>query len=574
MSDYKPTQEQDNIVSAFTTGADLVVEAGAGAGKTSTLKLCAGATPRKRGLYLAYNKAIASEAQESFPPSVMCKTSHSLAFGSVGRQYAHRLKAPRQPAAITAGILGLTEPLVLGKDLKLHQQQVARLVMEGVQRFCYSDAPEPLRKHAPRLELLTPADNKELAKALHPLIVKAWQDISRIDGRLRFTHDCYLKLWALGNPQLPADYVLLDEAQDSNPCVSGLVNAQASAQKVLVGDACQAIYGWRGAVDAMSTFAGQRLYLSQSFRFGPAIAAEANKWLQLLASPLQLRGFDRIPSRIGMAHPADAVLCRTNGEAVRQAAVAVQLGQRAAIVGGGDDIRQLAEAAIELRLRGTTSHPQLIGFTSWAAVQDHVEHDAGGADLAVAVRLIDSMGAERVIHIIRSLVPEAAADIVLSTAHKAKGREWARVRVAEDFREPKPDESGQVHLDRGELMLAYVTVTRAQKVLERGGLDWVDGWVTGFPVIPSPRLPEPVEVPEPIPDPEPVEDLAGCTEGPGGTLVSPRCLRCGLPQQQCGCKVPPLTWSAMTGLDRAAFLARVRGLAAAAARPRVAQRSL
>lgn len=569
MSDYKPTQEQNAIVSAFATGTDLVIEAGAGAGKTSTLKLCAGATPRKRGLYLAYNKAIATEAQESFPPSVMCKTSHSLAFGSVGRQYAHRLKAPRQPARVTAEILGITEPLVLGKDVPpLHPQQVARLVMEGVQRFCYSADPEPLRKHAPRLELFAPEANRELGKALHPLLVKAWADISRIDGRLRFTHDCYLKLWAMGNPQLPADYVLLDEAQDSNPCVSGLVNAQVNAQKVLVGDACQAIYGWRGAVDAMSTFNGERLYLSQSFRFGPAIASEANKWLQLLGSPLYLRGFDKIPSRLGMAHPADAVLCRTNGEAVRQAAVAVQLGQRAAIVGGGDDIRQLAEAAIELRGRGTTSHPQLLGFTSWAMVQDHVEHDAGGSDLAVAVRLIDTMGAERVIQIIRSLVPEAAADIVLSTAHKAKGREWGRVRVAEDFREPKPDESGQVHLDRGELMLAYVTVTRAQQVLERGGLDWVDGWVTGFPVIPSPRLPEP------MPEPAPVEDLAGCTEGPGGTLVSPHCLRCGLPQRQCTCKVPPLTWSAMSGLPRTAFLARVRELTVASTRPRVAQRAL
>src|SRR5215216_5677207 len=111
-------------------------------------------------------------------------------------------------------------------------------------------------------------------------------------GRLRFTHDCYLKLWQLSDPHLPADYVLLDEAQDANPVVAAIVDRQAHAQRILVGDRCQAIYGWRGAIDAMSRFhADHRLCLSQSFRFGPAIASEANKWLQLLDAPLHLRGF-------------------------------------------------------------------------------------------------------------------------------------------------------------------------------------------------------------------------------------------------------------------------------------------
>jgi hypothetical protein len=30
-------------------------------------------------------------------------------------------------------------------------------------------------------------------------------------------------------------------------------------------------------------------------------------------------------------------------------------------------------------------------------------------------------------------------------------------------------------------MLAYVTVTRARQVLDRGGLGWVDGWLPGPP---------------------------------------------------------------------------------------------
>jgi hypothetical protein len=125
-------------------------------------------------------------------------------------------------------------------------------------------------------------------------------------------------------PRLPADYVLLDEAQDANPVVAAIVDRQTHAQRILVGDRCQGI-------DAMSRFhADHRLCLSQSFRFAPAIAAEANQWLGLLDAPLRLRGFDRIPSTVGPVAVPDAVLCRTNAEAVRQLLVAADTGRTAA----------------------------------------------------------------------------------------------------------------------------------------------------------------------------------------------------------------------------------------------------
>lgn len=41
-----PTQEQCDIVDAARTGANLVIEAVAGAGKTSTLKMVAAAIPK------------------------------------------------------------------------------------------------------------------------------------------------------------------------------------------------------------------------------------------------------------------------------------------------------------------------------------------------------------------------------------------------------------------------------------------------------------------------------------------------------------------------------------------------
>lgn len=68
----------------------------------------------------------------------------------------------------------------------------------------------------------------------------------------------------------------------------------------------------------------------------------------------------------------------------------------------------------------------------------------------------------------------------MSTAHKAKGREWARVRIAPDFT-PRPD-SDDIDatgcpvpgaIDEAEARLAYVAVTRVRRHLDPSGLAWV-----------------------------------------------------------------------------------------------------
>ena len=74
----QPTEEQQCIVAS--DARSLVVEAGAGTAKTTTLSLYAGARPRSRILYLAFNKSIQLEAAARMPPNVTCRTTHSIAW--------------------------------------------------------------------------------------------------------------------------------------------------------------------------------------------------------------------------------------------------------------------------------------------------------------------------------------------------------------------------------------------------------------------------------------------------------------------------------------------------------------
>lgn len=84
------TPEQSEIISY--KGRRLKVIAFSGTGKTSTLVKYALENNSERMLYLAFNRAIRDEAVSKFPKNVECKTSHQLAFASVGRNYTHKLR--------------------------------------------------------------------------------------------------------------------------------------------------------------------------------------------------------------------------------------------------------------------------------------------------------------------------------------------------------------------------------------------------------------------------------------------------------------------------------------------------
>src|SRR5699024_2832401 len=211
--------------------------------------------------------------------------------------------------------------------------------------------------------------------------------------------------------------------------------------------------------------------LTQSWRFGPAVANEANTWLAELGMGMRLLGNPGKVSRVGpLGGGPRTVLCRTNATAMGRAMSALAEGERAAIVGGTSSMRRLAEAARDLQAGRATSHPELFAFENWSQVQAYVQDQPEEAgELSTFVELIDDHGAEEIITATGKLGNEKGAQTLFSTAHKAKGREWAKVEVADDFREPKPGQK----VARADAMLAYVTVTRAMERLDNAGLAWI-----------------------------------------------------------------------------------------------------
>lgn len=469
------TGEQLAIVDAAHDGDTLAVEALAGTGKTSTLTEIARTMPNRRGLYLAFNKRVATEAEGKMPGNMAVSTAHAYAYQAVGKHYGNRLPGnpgfSRIKAQAMAKILRV-KPAMLDTGT-INPVALVRMAQATVNAFIKT-ADVGIEAHHIPSRIFT-YHSPVISEAILPVARQIWADLQLTNGKFYFSHDVYLKLWQLTNPVLPFSFVMFDESQDADPVIATVVERQA-IQRMYVGDRNQAIYGWRGAIDAMSKIKdARRLPLTKSFRFGPAIAEAANHWLHELGSTMRVQGHDPIRSIVGPMgdQPPRAVLCRGNGTALGWILSMHQLNVPVALAPGdskaGKDIARFAWAARDLMNGEGTDHPELVGFQTWKELVEYVEEEENTDDLKRMVGIINRVGIGGVIDAIKGLVTEDRARVTISTGHQAKGLEWDSVRVADDF-VPRLDEDENPIIDPESLMLNYVTVTRAKLHLDPGPL--------------------------------------------------------------------------------------------------------
>lgn len=467
----QPTEEQLTALNMAMDGKSFKIVAYAGAGKTTTLKLI-GERLRGRGLYLAFNKAIATEAQTKFPAHVECRTFHSLAYRHVPRDITAKLSLPRSSLDRLGNDLGLERVQVRrkieGKNqlVTLSPARLARFVSDAVSQFCSTHASYPASRHIPLPNWIAQDEAEQLRERLYPAVEQRW--LQSIDPRhsAGIGHDIYLKLWALSKPVIPADFLLFDEAQDADPLMMGILTQQPS-QVIYVGDAHQQIYEWRGAVNAMKRLPLPQSLLTQSFRFGEPIAQIANVFLKALQEEVPLRGNPNKQSevvKIPKQGQKDAILCRTNAAAMAQLLSGLKQGYKIALQADTERMLKFCEAANNLK-QGHPAYgvPELAYFYNWRDVQEYAE-TSEGSDIKTLVKLVDDHGTNVLIKAVNRLSQPAHADYVISTAHKAKGLEWSKVQLDDDFYYDVSTHGIKVTPE--ELRLLYVATTRAQQHLD------------------------------------------------------------------------------------------------------------
>ena len=560
---YAPSPQQEDIVSMFATGAPMVIEAGAGCGKTSSIVDCADRLwvdrPAARGVYITLNSDVAKEVGSRFTKgNILSSTIHSLALRMLSAlgtvpfdvaipgeleplrgydlaQVAHnRMRVPsgQYKPWEYAGLLGVHEgvvytprgttapkmschPEAYGKPKGYKLPSTERFLTptmilnagkEVVENFCSSDAPEldlgfALGVIRSRPTWMVPDKlRRPLAEIILAAARNVWDDARRPVGFLPFSHSWYLKWWSLLAPDIkatlglaPGSVLFFDEAQDSRPCISRVVFAQMNyadpVQVVCVGDTSQAIYGFSGAVDALDTFAlapgVEVLPLSVSWRFGQEIADEANKVLSVLGADLRITGNPSKTSTVGIdtgdLQDYDAVICRTNAQVLGHAMEAISEGIKVSATINVKEIKNTAQSLLDLAEGRKPSHPDLKMLNGPGEVARYLNEATGGDSLArllvqcmtpkftrepwtaEMVRECAQSGVPEIVSTLDNLVSDDEADLIISTIHKAKGRQWPRVLVSMDRAQVFGIE-GDTPPSPSMLMLLYVAITRGEEV--------------------------------------------------------------------------------------------------------------
>jgi len=477
---FAPTAEQTAIVDASVDGRSLVIDAKAGAGKTSTLIEIARANPDSRMCYLAFNKAIATEAIDKFAAAgaknVEVRTAHSFAYRAVGKNMRDRLVQDSW-AIKTALEPRIGPPIAAVAQTKEEVAAYKYAVLSTINRFQQSADMTIGLKHVP-----AKAREELQGGLIASLASESWNEMTREGSSLPVTHDTYFKMWQLGKPRLPHDTILFDEAQDSSPVMLDVVERQKGAQKIYVGDPHQAIYAWRGAVDAIESLATSgdlpKFPLSQSWRFGQEIADVANRILDvkgeknlIVGAPLR-EGKEPGQIVVGTSVP-DVILTRTNAGIVREAITQLANGRTVGIVGGVNEIAAKMLGAYELATQDHTNIRFYSEFSNWNDLVVAAQTD-DGAQFAPFVRMVEEYGPELpgiVTQLKTECVSPETADVTLCTAHKFKGQERKVVALSSDFRDfcTQDEKTGKITFDKAEANLVYVAVTRAEQVLDLGG---------------------------------------------------------------------------------------------------------
>lgn len=475
----QPTDEQ--VAICASTAETMKIKAFAGTGKTTTLRGVAARHQNERLLYLAFNKAIKEEAQGRFVKNVRAMTAHGLAYASVGKHYGNTPNKLAMGDLKPFHVLPVIEVGAKRVPANARNLYGAR-VIEAIKNYLISPDVDLSDDHV--VVGNSPAEKKSFGRdRILSDAQTVWAAMQDLKSGMPMTHDGYLKMFQREMPDLGYDMIMVDEYQDTNPVLQALVDNQA-CRKIFVGDEHQAIYGFRGARNAMaSAMADEEFALTGSFRFGPAIAALANALLEAKGETVALRGLGaasqlaEIPT--GTTH---TYISRGNAALFARAVAAVDKNEPFAFVGPLYNYRlDLIEQAYRLSKKEKVTDPFLKAFDTFEALEEYGEV-MEDREVAGRCRMVTKYGG-RLPTLIGMISARAGtfpsqpkgAKVILTSAHRAKGLEFDHVQLADDFMDFYDEEAGvwkdmtqaDAH-DREEVNLQYVAATRAKYTLEVG----------------------------------------------------------------------------------------------------------
>jgi hypothetical protein len=504
----KSNIEQQAILDAGMSGHNriLAINALAGTGKTTTLTLLANGPLAKTDIhYITFNARGAADARKRFGTNTIASTAHSLAWQSRCPGTTSPMSAIFGSRLVQGGLYGVMVQ-VSENETRLRQSftnvsRALRLdrsgwrggispVLQVIDEFTKSPDMEISAKHIPK-PIAALAKRMHASSHLDVLVKEAqrlWERQIDPQSTMPVSHSVYLKLASIDPEPIDAEVVFFDEAQDASAPMLHILEAHAArgGRLVLVGDKYQHIYGWAGAMNAIDELATKYpdeslvLPLCRSYRFGQDIADTGNVFLDAMGAGYSL---------IGMGSPGEAVshadtttvLFRSNLRLIMEILSLVKADPTVKfhVVGGTKDIGFMLNDLAGLYEGKLAKSGELCGFAGWDELTEFSETPLGSGYRPL-VNLVERMGGAvgGVLRVLNMNEPNAKrAQIILATAHKAKGAQWGSVTLSREFRNvweasvsTHGDSVAYALPDHEEMALQYVAATRAETLLAHSGL--------------------------------------------------------------------------------------------------------
>lgn len=471
---FKPSPQQAAIFDWIENGTgNGIIEAVAGSGKTTTLVQ---GVDRMQGsvIFLAFNKKIVEELKTRIGDRA--NTFHSVGFRALrtvlktfpqldAKKVKNICAALNLPNAV-APIVGMAKNRLLLPDSD-------------------SDLWQEMIEHYGLLDDLPEDTSVEQAIMWAKRVLVANNANTHV---IDFDDQLYLPLILNARFQT-YDWVLIDEAQDTNPA------RRAIAQKMLgprgrciaVGDPRQAIYGFTGTDnDSLSqvakSFGAVTMPLTVSYRCPKSVVKHAQQWVSHIESaPNAPEGsvetVDAIRFRQVLTN-GDAVLCRYTKPLVELCFALIREGRSAKIEGRSIG-EQLAKFATKWKVKSLDVLRDRIDKHFAREIEKATEKKKDAqldllndqyATLHVLLERAENLGlqtTEAFRDMILSIFTDEAGfkGILLCSVHRSKGLEWDRVFLLDrETHMPSKYARQEWQMDQ-EINLIYVAVTRAKKEL-------------------------------------------------------------------------------------------------------------
>lgn len=484
---FTPSRYQQLIEKMFQDfNSNLIVQAVAGSGKTTTLKLLSKSAP-KRSIFLAFNKAIVSELKEKLAP-MTCSTIHSLGMKAVTREFGRvKVENDKVPNLIKGYFTQIVPKGMYSNEFEEFVREVYPVsqIKNMVSKFKNLSITNPtIQDTIMILDKYGIDFDPFFYDELYDVCLKVFKKSNSITSHIDFDDMIFFpKKFNLSTGNF--DCVFVDEAQDLSPSRLDVVLRATSSngRYVFVGDSKQAIYGFAGAMtDSMGKIQkatnALELPLSECYRC-PKNHIELVKNIVPQIEGNKPEGIIKTLAKdkvVDFAQEEDLILCRINAPLVSMCFSFLKRKKKAVIRGrdiGQTIVRYIKDAVKKendldklpdlLNLHFQKKRDKLLKIVASNSPRIQTLTDQHGCVMAF-YEATEKTTISGLISEIRELFTDKTEGIILSTVHRAKGLEAETVFILRPELMPLPNVEEEWQFEQ-EMNLKYVALTRSKNAL-------------------------------------------------------------------------------------------------------------